>query len=131
MTPSQICFFPRAEFLRFPQTNADFALRIAGYLCGELHQAWEQTCLFTLAPSARAKLAQFLVRNAGPYGQSGPAGLRVLLNMTEEEVGETIGLTRETVCRLLADFRRRQLIRTKGRGITLLKPDQLRLLGST
>jgi CRP/FNR family transcriptional regulator len=131
MAPSQICFFPRAEFLRFLQTKGDFAVRIAEYLCKELHQAWEQTRLLTLAPSARAKLAQLLVDNARLHGQNSPGGVRMFLNLTEEEVGETIGVTRETVCRLLADFRRLQLIRMKGRGLTLLKPDQLRLLGSS
>jgi len=131
MVPSQVCFFPRAEFLRFLRAHADFSVRIAEHLSRELHQAWEQTRLFTLAPSARAKLAQLLLTNARLHGQSTPGGMRVLLNMTGEEMGEAIGTTRETVSRLLADFRRLRLIRMKGRGVTLLKPDELRLLSST
>ena len=128
--PSQVCFFPGSEFLRILRANADVTVRIAEHLSNELHQAWDQTRLFTLAPSARAKLAQLLMANARLYGQSSPGGMRVLLNMTEEDMGEAIGATRETICRVLADFRRLQLIRMKGRCVTVVKPDQLRLLGS-
>lgn len=131
MAPSQVCFFPRAEFLRFLHANADVTVCIAEHLSRELHQAWEQTRLLTLAPSARAKLAQLLLTKARLHGQSTAGGTRVLLNMTEEDVGEAIGTTRETVSRILADFRRQRLIHMKGSSVTLLKPDKLRLLGST
>ncbi|MGH9432352.1 MAG: helix-turn-helix domain-containing protein [Terriglobia bacterium] len=38
----------------------------------------------------------------------------MLLTLTHEEIGQMIGLSRETVTRTMGDFKRRQLVRTKG-----------------
>jgi CRP/FNR family transcriptional regulator len=45
--------------------------------------------------------------------------------VTHEEIGQMIGTTRETVSRLLADFKKRRLIQQ--RGATLLIPNRLAL----
>jgi len=49
----------------------------------------------------------------------------VPFHMTHEEIGRIIGASRETVSRLLSDFKRRRLIRVKG-GIVHLAPEELR-----
>ncbi len=128
LAPSQVNFIPRAEFLRFLSAHADVALRVAEHLSMELHKAWEQTRLLALAPSTRAKLAHLLLVWAGQHGQATPEGMRIPLNMNQEEIAETIGASRETVSRLLADFKRRRLIRVKGGSVTLLQPDELRTM---
>lgn len=131
LSPSQVCFFPRAEFVRFLCTHAEVSLRVAEHLSMELHKAWEQTRLLTLAPNARAKLAQLLLASAAQHGRKTPQGLRIPLNMTAEDIGEAIGATRETVSRLLADFKRRRLIRVKGGSILLVHPEELSALGAS
>lgn len=128
LAPSQVNFIPRTEFLQFLRKHADVSVRVAEHLSMELHKAWEQTRLLVLAPSTRAKLAQLLLVWADQHGQSTTEGVRVPLNMTQEEIGEVIGATRETVSRLLADFKRRRLIRIKGGSVVLLQPDELRTL---
>ena len=46
-------------------------------------------------------------------GQSpGPVAMR--LTLTHEEIGEMIGTTRETVSRLFAEFKKKQLVQLKG-----------------
>lgn len=131
LAPSQVNFIPRPEFLQFLRTHGDVSVRVAEHLSIELHKAWEQTRLLALAPSARAKLAQLLLVWAGQHGQETAEGVRVPLNMTQEEIGETIGATRETVSRLLADFKRRRLIRVKGGSFVLLQPNELRALSAS
>jgi len=131
LSPSQVCFFPRAEFLRFLQAHGEVSVQVSKYLSMELNKAWEQTRMLALAPSARAKLAQLLLLYAGQHGQTTAQGVRIPLNMTEEEIGESIGATRETVCRLLADFKRRRFIRVKGGSVLLVRPDELRALSAS
>ena len=46
--------------------------------------------------------------------------------MTQEEIGENIGASRETVSRVLSDFKRKQLIHVRGGSIIILQPQQLR-----
>jgi len=106
LTPSQVNFIPRNEFLQFLRDHADVSMQVAEHLSMELHKAWEQTRLVALAPSGQAKLAQFLLAKATTLGKTLPQGVRVPLNMTHEEIAESIGATRETVSRLLADFKR-------------------------
>jgi CRP-like cAMP-binding protein len=45
--------------------------------------------------------------------------------MTHEEIGRIIGASRETVSRLLSDFKRRRLIRVQN-GSVYLVPEELR-----
>lgn len=131
LAPSQVNFLPRPEFLQFLRTHAEVSVRVAEHLSMELHKAWEQTRLLALAPSARAKLAQLLLTWAGAHGQATADGVRVSLNMTQEEIGETIGASRETVSRLLAEFKRRRWIRIKGGTVLLVQPDELRALSAS
>ena len=120
---AQVAFIARHDFLAFLKDHSDVAVRVAEHLSMELHKAWEQTRLLALAPSSAAKLAQLLLGWADQDGQ-------IKLRMTQEAIGENIGATRETVSRLLADFKRQGLIRMKGGMIVLLDATQLKKLGA-
>ena len=50
--------------------------------------------------------------------------MQVLL--THEEIAQMIGTTRETVTRLLSDFKRRKLISVKGSNLFVLAREQMR-----
>lgn len=131
LAPSQICFLPRAQFLQFLSTHPQVSMRVAAHLSMELHKAWGQTRVLALAPGCRAKLAQLLLAWAQKHGRATAQGVRVRLNMTQEAIGETIGASRETVSRLLADFVRHRLIQVKGGSVLLVRPDQLRALSAS
>jgi CRP/FNR family transcriptional regulator, cyclic AMP receptor protein len=62
-----------------------------------------------LSHSAAAKLARFLLERATIL-PAGNGQLQMKLTLTHEEIGQTIGSSRETVTRSLADFRRNQLL---------------------
>lgn len=128
VAPSQISFIPRQRFLQFLRTHSEVSVRVAEHLSMELHRAWGQTRLLALAASTRVKLAQLLLIWAGQHGQTTAEGVRVPLHMTQEEIGKSIGASRETVSRLLADFKRRRLIRVKSGSVVLLQPDGLRAM---
>lgn len=125
LTPAQVAFIPARKFQRFLRSHPDVALRVAEHLSMELHKSWEQARLLALAPSTRAKLAQLLLEWASEHGKTEPDGICVPFHMTHEEIGRIIGASRETVSRLLSDFKRRRLIRIKGSSVYLV-PDELR-----
>lgn len=131
LAPSEVSFIPRSHFMQFLSAHAEVSVRVAEHLSMELHKAWEQTRLLALAPSSRAKLAQLLLVWAEHHGQATPEGMRVPLNMTQAAIGEAIGASRETVSRLLADFKRHRLIRVKGGSVLLVQPEDLRALSAT
>jgi CRP/FNR family transcriptional regulator, cyclic AMP receptor protein len=129
LAPSQISFLPRGQFLAFLRGHADVSLRVAEHLSMELHKAWEQARQLALSSSAAAKLAQLLLSLAGNGTEAKTAGARISLAMTHRELGEVIGVSRETVARLLSEFRERGLIRTHGHSLAILRPGELRALG--
>lgn len=131
VTPSQVTFIPRTEFLRFLRAHVEVFGRVAEHLSMELHKAWEQTRMVALAMTARAKLAQLLVNWANEEGQRTTEGARVQVKMTHQRIGESIGASRETVTRLIADFKRAGLIRVKGGAIVILRPDELLSLSAS
>jgi CRP/FNR family transcriptional regulator len=44
---------------------------------------------------------------------------RVTMTLTHEEIAEMIGSTRETVSRLFSDFRKKELLQTKGSSLII------------
>lgn len=128
LVPSQVCFFPQLELLRFLRGHPEVAMRIAEHLSAELHEAWQHMRLLSLSPCCRARLARFLLLRARDSSTATAQGLRIPLHMTEAEIGEAIGATRETVSRLLNEMKRRHLIQLRGGSVVLLKPDELRAL---
>jgi CRP/FNR family transcriptional regulator len=125
ITPAQVAFVPARKFQRFLRTHPDVALRVAEHLSMELHKSWEQARLLALAPSTRSKLAQLLLEWASEHGKTDAEGTCVPFHMTHEEIGRIIGASRETVSRLLSDFKRRRLIRVKGAFLYMV-PEELR-----
>ena len=61
LTPCQVNVISRLQFLQFLRAHTEVSLRVARHLSMELHKAWEQTRLITLAPTSQAKLARFLL----------------------------------------------------------------------
>ena len=125
LSPCQIGFIPRLEFLRFLRSSPDVSIRVAKHLSMELHQAWHQARMVALAPDTQAKLAQFLVDQAGKHGQTAGDGLRIALNMTHEEIAKNIGASRESVSRILKEMRNRGVIKVNGGAIVILHPIEL------
>jgi len=125
LTPAQVAFIPARKFQRFLRSHPDVALRVAEHLSMELHKSWEQARLLALAPSTRSKLAQLLLDWASQHGTVDAEGVCVPFHMTHEEIGRIIGASRETVSRLLSDFKRRHLIRVKGASLYMV-PEELR-----
>ena len=101
------------DFLRFLRENPEASLRAAQQLSQNYHVACEQVRSLGLAHSAMGKLAGFLLLWAAK-GQNTRQGTRVLLTLTHEEIGQMIGLSRETVTRTMGHLRRRQFVATKG-----------------
>jgi CRP/FNR family transcriptional regulator len=121
LSPCQISFFPKVEFIALACRHPDISMRVSRQLSAEVHHAWRRTCLVALAPGARAKLATLLLSLARLHGQNTAGGIRIALNSTAEQVGEEIGASRETVTRLLAALKRDGLIRIRGSAVTLTR----------
>jgi CRP/FNR family transcriptional regulator, cyclic AMP receptor protein len=113
LEPCEVNFVRREDFLRFLRENPEASLLAARQLSQNYQTACQQVRSLGLAPSAAGKLAGLFLLWA-TQGQPTKQGTRVLLTLTHEEIGQMIGLSRETVTRTMGDLKRRHLVATKG-----------------
>jgi CRP/FNR family transcriptional regulator len=80
-----------------------------------------------LSGSAAGRLARLLL-DWGRDAANGKPEIRFTMALTHEEIANMAGTSRETVTRLLNQFRRDQWITIKGTSLTIVQPDQLERL---
>jgi CRP/FNR family cyclic AMP-dependent transcriptional regulator len=113
MEPGQANFIPRDCLLQLMRDFPEVAVRIAMQLSRNYYAAYEGIRTLGLAASPSEKLAKLLLSWSAETAHNGGSN-QLRLTLTHEEIGEIIGTTRETVSRLISDFKRRRLLRFKG-----------------
>jgi CRP/FNR family transcriptional regulator, cyclic AMP receptor protein len=111
--PAQANFISRTDFLNFLREHGEVSLRVAQQLGETYHAAVAEMRSIGLSHSAAEKLARFLLDWCADHGE-GNAEIRANLTLTHEEIAQMIGASRETVTRLFADFKKKQLLQIKG-----------------
>jgi len=127
---SQVSFIRADDFLHFLSTYAEACMHTAQHLSGEYYAAQREIRTLGLAHSTSEKLAK-LILDWSANGDRTAEGTRTQVLLTHEEIAQMIGTTRETVTRLLSDFKRRKLIRVKGASLYVLAPEQIEAMVST
>jgi CRP/FNR family cyclic AMP-dependent transcriptional regulator len=111
--PTQANFIAREDFLRFLREHGEAALRVAQQFGETYHSAVAEMRTIGLSHSAAEKLARFLLDlSTGSDERKGE--VKLTLTLTHEEIAQMIGASRETVTRLFADFKKKQLLQIKG-----------------
>jgi CRP/FNR family transcriptional regulator len=67
-----------------------------------------------LSHSTAEKLAKLLLEWCARGGRQSERGINLKLTLTHEEIAQLIGASRETVTRLLGDFKSQEIIYLKG-----------------
>ena len=71
------------------------------------------------------RIAKILLELGEKFGREMPDGLHVTHDMTQEELAQLVGASRETVNKALADFASRGWIRLESRSVVLIDVDRL------
>ena len=85
----------------------------------EMSRARERMRIMGLSSSATIKLAWLLLEWSADGGRTTGRGTSVSVPLTHEEMGECIGVTRETVSRAMAELRQRRLIDLHGSALII------------
>ena len=118
LEPTQANFILRAEFLHFLHEHSHAAMRVAEMLCQVYHATFQELKYLGLSSSATEKLARFLLDISGAQKQeSGP--IHATVTLTHEEIAQMIGASRETVTRLFASFKKKELIEVHGSALVV------------
>lgn len=114
----------RAQFLPFLSQHPDVTLRIIALLCQRLRQTSEylEDAMFL---EAESRLARCLVRLSRAFGKPDGQGTRIDIKLSQQQLGNLIGLSRESVNKYLGEWQRDGVIEMANGFITLRDPAAL------
>jgi CRP/FNR family transcriptional regulator len=111
--PCRIVSLPRSVFfeflLRFPAAWQN----LARLLSMDYKRGCERLRIITFVRTSPLKLAKLFLQ-WGADGQRTGFGVRIHCSLTHEQIGEYIGLSRETVTRCLTKFKNKALVEQHG-----------------
>lgn len=121
LEPTQTNYVRRSDFLRLIEKHTDIAMRTVQHLSHQYQDAYRQIRSLGLSTSVGDKLADLLLAWCGAE-RRGREPVQVPMRYTHEEMAEMIGSSRETVTRLLKQFRELDLISIEGSQLRVHDP---------
>ncbi|MGC2506768.1 MAG: Crp/Fnr family transcriptional regulator [Candidatus Acidiferrales bacterium] len=107
--PAKVSFVSRDDLLRRLRATEDAAFTAAENLSAICYSMLAEFKTIHLSQSAEQKMARFLLGlPPTPGGSSG--GAQVALEASQEEIGQMIGVCRETVARVIARLKRKRIL---------------------
>ena len=124
MTDCELMVIERRDFLNFVHGDPNVALKLIELLCARLRFASEhfEEVVFLNLPARLARILLHLGEQAGGSGQGAK------LKITQREISQMLGSTRESVNKQLRVWAKRKLIALQRGGIVLLAPGALAAL---
>jgi len=115
MEPGQANFIPRASLLQLMRDHSEVAVGVSEQLSAVYYTAHDEVRTLGLTTHPAERLAKLLLSwtTNARQNDGGNDSLPVKLTLNHEEIGQTIGATRQTVTRLLSEFRRRQMLQLR------------------
>lgn len=124
LTDTELGFLPHEALRPWLATHPEVAEQLLRVLAGRLRRTNEAMAdlVFTDVPG---RVAKALLTLAERFGTPEPGGIRVSHDLTQEELAQFVGASRETVNKALADFASRGWLRLESRAVLLLEPERL------
>ncbi|MCL6638522.1 MAG: Crp/Fnr family transcriptional regulator [Firmicutes bacterium] len=98
--------------------NPVMALELLKIMARRLRNAQQQIMELALKDTTR-RLAGLLLKLAGDHGVEKSGGVQISLPLTNQELASMVGTSRETVNRILSEFRRKKAVSTTRQGIVV------------
>ena len=100
-------------YTKFLNEHADAALHATQHLARDCSDSYGVVRTIGLSHSVTERFARFLLETAAD-GEVSNGTVRVRLSMTHEEISQLVGTSRETITRLLSEFRRNAMAELRG-----------------
>jgi CRP/FNR family cyclic AMP-dependent transcriptional regulator len=127
LTDCEVGAIHRQDFLDLMDRNTKIGRLLVIELSERLRAA-NSLIAATTSQDIRARLASLLLNLAEQFGEEVANGTRITLRLTNQEMANMIGTTRETVNRTLNRFWDDQLVDMKTAHVIVVEPDKLRAL---
>ena len=121
---SMICEIPYNNLDKLSNTMPKLKKQVLRLMSNEIRTDQEMLTLLN-RKNAEQRVATFIVSLSDRYHARGLSASEFRLTMTRSDIGNYIGLTVETISRLLNRFHKNGLIKVDGKLITILEIDEL------
>lgn len=126
--PCELLVIERAQFLQLLETSPAISIKLLDVLAGRLRRLSQRSedAAFLDVPS---RLARSLLDLASRFGQRGSAPSReisIMLKLSQQELGDLVGATRESVNKHLKDWTRQGFLRQQGGRMVISDIDSVR-----
>lgn len=122
---SEVCAIPFAQLERLAMAIPALQHQLLRVISGDISR--DQGLMLLLGSmTAEQRLAAFLLSLSRRHQRLGYSANRFMLRMTREEIGNYLGLTLETVSRLLSRFQREGLLAVQQRDVEIRNVERLR-----
>lgn len=109
----RIDFIARQDLLNLMGKQNTSGLDLFDVFSRQFSEFVDHTRMLLLSESALEKLARLILRWGRDFGERTNEGIRVQILLTQEEIAQIIGASRETVTRLFSTLKRDKVIRVK------------------
>lgn len=109
----RVDFVSRQDLLNLLGRQNTTGLDLLEVFSRQFSELVDHTRMLLLSESALEKLARLILRWGRDFGERTSDGIKVQLLLTQEEIAQIIGASRETVTRLFSALKRDKVIRVK------------------
>lgn len=124
---SSLCFIPKEDFMEMLHESQALTDTFMKMVCRDLMEAETKMTDISYTP-VRGRLAEALLQLHDTYEED--YADKVVIPISREDLAHLVGTAKETVIRLLSEFKDDQLIKTEGRKIMLTNLSGIRNLCS-
>jgi CRP/FNR family transcriptional regulator len=125
LADTEVCMIPTWRLEMLADYDGRSRLTLRQLMAGELSEAHEHSAAIARL-TATQRVAHFLLTLSRRWSERGFSPTAFRLPMQRREIGEHLGLTMETVSRILSDFKARGWVKLPPHAIEILAPQPLR-----
>lgn len=115
----RVIFVPRRDLLELITRQPWFGRSMVEVFSHHFSELVEHARMTMLSESALERLARLIVKWGDEFGEQTSGGIRLKILLTQEEIAQIIGASRETVTRLFSSLKRKDIIRVNGDGMLI------------
>jgi CRP/FNR family cyclic AMP-dependent transcriptional regulator len=127
--PTAVLALPISSLRAILERNPETAEQLLRLIAARLHRS-SAALEDALAADVPTRMAGRLRELATRHGVPGPAGVRLRVPLTQDELARMVGASREAVNRSVGALAARGLVRSSGRRLFITDPDELERHGS-
>lgn len=124
MEATELLTLHRRDLMPFLTNNPSIAVNMAALMVRRVRALSDQL-EDSLLLSLPARVAKKLLSLAKAYGKRMPEGILIDLKLPQQQLGELVGATRESMNKVLRTWTEKELVLVENRYITLRDPEEI------